>query len=107
MDDYRLLCVTHDFPFIRLIPYVTSIEDPSILSGTLRSTLDVFDEYEDAEICEASRRVHLIPSENQLPEAADTINGNILHELDSRSRGLAIFFTRGLSFQIKDNCLCF
>lgn len=25
-------------------------EDPTILSGTLRSTLDVFDEYEDAEI---------------------------------------------------------
>lgn len=27
-----------------------SAEDPTILSGTLRSTLDVFDEYEDAEI---------------------------------------------------------
>ena len=26
------------------------IEDPIILSGTLRSTLDVFDEYQDAEI---------------------------------------------------------
>jgi hypothetical protein len=25
-------------------------EDPTILSGTLRSTLDVFDEYEDGEI---------------------------------------------------------
>lgn len=25
-------------------------EDPTILSGTLRSTLDVFDEYEDVEI---------------------------------------------------------
>jgi len=25
-------------------------EDPTILSGTLRSTLDVFDEYQDAEI---------------------------------------------------------
>lgn len=25
-------------------------EDPTILSGTLRSTLDVFNEYEDAEI---------------------------------------------------------
>lgn len=25
-------------------------EDPTILSGTLRSTLDVFDEYEDAQI---------------------------------------------------------
>lgn len=25
-------------------------QDPTILSGTLRSTLDVFDEYQDAEI---------------------------------------------------------
>ena len=25
-------------------------EDPTILSGTVRSTLDVFDEYQDAEI---------------------------------------------------------
>lgn len=25
-------------------------EDPTILSGTLRSALDVFDEYEDADI---------------------------------------------------------
>lgn len=25
-------------------------EDPTILSGTLRSTLDIFEEYEDAEI---------------------------------------------------------
>ena len=31
-----------------------SIEDPTILSGTLRSTLDVFNEYQDSEI------VHLL-----------------------------------------------
>ncbi len=35
-------------------------EDPTILSGTLRSTLDVFDEYQDAEIvgyvCVSSHR---------------------------------------------------
>jgi len=29
-------------------------EDPTILSGTLRSTLDIFDEYEDAEIVRAA-----------------------------------------------------
>ena len=39
-------------------------QDPTILSGTLRSTLDVFDEYNDAEIYEALRRVHLLRSEN-------------------------------------------
>lgn len=30
-------------------------EDPTILSGTLRTTLDVFDEYEDAEIVRTLR----------------------------------------------------
>lgn len=33
--------------FSSLIP---ASEDPTILSGTLRSTLDVFDEYDDADI---------------------------------------------------------
>lgn len=27
-----------------------SLEDPTVLSGTLRSTLDVFGEYDDADI---------------------------------------------------------
>lgn len=76
-------------------------EDPTILSGTLRSTLDVFDEYDDAEIVsslrtahiafvlltlgqyEALRRVHLIPSENTPDESADTLNTNVFRNLDS------------------------
>ncbi|KAG2343136.1 multidrug resistance-associated ABC transporter [Suillus weaverae] len=61
-------------------------QDPTILSGTLRSTLDVFDEYEDAEIFEALRRVHLIPS-----DAADDVveidgvevNVNVFRNLES------------------------
>lgn len=35
------------------------------MSGTLRSTLDVFDEYSDDEIYEALRRVHLLSIEDQ------------------------------------------
>lgn len=31
-------------------PPAMCVEDPTIMSGTLRSTLDVFQEYEDAEI---------------------------------------------------------
>ncbi|KZV66005.1 ATP-binding cassette transporter [Peniophora sp. CONT] len=56
-------------------------QDPTILSGTLRSTLDVFDEYEDADIYEALRRVHLIPN----TEAADDdeLNANVFRNLDS------------------------
>ncbi|KAN0125580.1 multidrug resistance-associated ABC transporter [Russula decolorans] len=57
-------------------------QDPTILSGTLRSTLDVFDEHQDADIYEALRRVHLIPSEDQgTPE--DTVNVNVFRDLES------------------------
>ncbi|KAI0720942.1 ATP-binding cassette transporter [Cerioporus squamosus] len=58
-------------------------QDPTILSGTLRSTLDVFDEYEDAEIYEALRRVHLIPSGDELDAASDVMNTNVFRNLDS------------------------
>jgi len=58
-------------------------QDPTILSGTLRSTLDVFNEYEDVEIFEALRRVHLLPSEDAPEEALDTMNANVFRNLDS------------------------
>ncbi|KAJ7824278.1 multidrug resistance-associated ABC transporter [Mycena leptocephala] len=57
-------------------------QDPTILSGTLRTTLDVFNEYQDADIFEALRRVHLIPSEDTTEETADTVNANIFRNLD-------------------------
>ncbi|EJT47325.1 hypothetical protein A1Q1_03871 [Trichosporon asahii var. asahii CBS 2479] len=44
-------------------------QDPTILSGTLRNTLDVFDEYSDAEIYEALRRVHLLSEDATQPPA--------------------------------------
>ncbi|THU79589.1 ATP-binding cassette transporter [Dendrothele bispora CBS 962.96] len=56
-------------------------QDPAILSGTLRSTLDVFDEYQDSEIYEALRRVHLIPSDNI--EEEETLNANVFRNLES------------------------
>ncbi|KAF8879657.1 ATP-binding cassette transporter [Gymnopilus junonius] len=59
-------------------------QDPTILSGTLRSTLDVFEEYGDADIYEALRRVHLIPSADTPAEAVDTINANVFRDLDSK-----------------------
>ncbi|KIJ61804.1 hypothetical protein HYDPIDRAFT_183028 [Hydnomerulius pinastri MD-312] len=62
-------------------------QDPTILSGTLRSTLDVFDEYEDKDIFEALRRVHLIPSSDDvsqpLTQDPDNINSNVFVNLDS------------------------
>ncbi|THG99344.1 hypothetical protein EW026_g2992 [Hermanssonia centrifuga] len=54
-----------------------------ILSGTLRSTLDVFNEYNDKEIYEALRRVHLIPAEDAAEEENDTVNANVFWNLDS------------------------
>ncbi|KAI0717016.1 multidrug resistance-associated ABC transporter [Earliella scabrosa] len=57
-------------------------QDPTILSGTLRSTLDVFSEYEDAEIYEALRRVHLIP-EGEVSEEEEGVNANVFRNLDS------------------------
>ncbi|TFK68805.1 multidrug resistance-associated ABC transporter [Pluteus cervinus] len=58
-------------------------QDPTILSGSLRSTLDVFNEYQDVEIFEALRRVHLIPSEETPEEDADAVNANVFRDLDS------------------------
>ncbi|KAJ7349778.1 multidrug resistance-associated ABC transporter [Mycena albidolilacea] len=58
-------------------------QDPTILSGTIRTTLDVFNEYEDADIFEALRRVHLVPSEDTPEEAADAVNTNLFRNLDS------------------------
>ncbi|KAI0641508.1 multidrug resistance-associated ABC transporter [Trametes meyenii] len=57
-------------------------QDPTILSGTLRSTLDVFGEYQDAEIYEALRRVHLIPI-GDVSEESDGVNVNVFRNLDS------------------------
>ncbi|KAL0069222.1 hypothetical protein AAF712_003585 [Marasmius tenuissimus] len=58
-------------------------QDPTILSGTLRSTLDVFDEYDDAEIFEALRSVHLIPSEDDAEQSTEGVNTNVFRNLDS------------------------
>ncbi|KAI0760574.1 multidrug resistance-associated ABC transporter [Fomes fomentarius] len=57
-------------------------QDPTILSGTLRTTLDVFDEYDDAEIYEALRRVHLIPA-GDVSEEDEGVNANVFRNLDS------------------------
>ncbi|KAI9510285.1 ATP-binding cassette transporter [Russula earlei] len=57
-------------------------QDPTVLSGTLRSTLDVFEEYQDAEIYESLRRVHLIPSVEEETQEDDA-NVNVFRDLDS------------------------
>ncbi|KAG8779851.1 hypothetical protein FRC12_023787 [Ceratobasidium sp. 428] len=57
-------------------------QDPTILSGSIRSTLDIFSQYEDHEIFDALRRVHLLPSsEEPLPEIGENVN--LFRDLDS------------------------
>ncbi|KAF7369227.1 Multidrug resistance-associated ABC transporter [Mycena venus] len=50
-------------------------QDPTLMSGTLRSTLNVFGKYQDAEIFEALRRVHLISDSSK--------KDGVFHDLDS------------------------
>jgi len=58
-------------------------QDPTIRRGNLRSTLDVFSEYQDAEIYVAMRRVHLIPSREEAVETtSETVNENVFRNLD-------------------------
>ncbi|KAL9538569.1 hypothetical protein MBANPS3_010833 [Mucor bainieri] len=40
-------------------------QDPTLFSGTLRSNMDPFDQFDDASIYAAFRRVHLLPSEEE------------------------------------------
>lgn len=64
-------------------------QDPTILSGTLRSTLDVFDEYDDADIYEALRRVHLLKdsdaqtASDPSAEGDESRNKNVFQDLSN------------------------
>jgi len=68
-------------------------QDPTILSGTLRSTLDVFDEYDDADIYAALKRVHLLKEGDLVaqPSAAaageeEERNANVFKDLNNPVR---------------------
>ncbi|CAG8799525.1 2902_t:CDS:2, partial [Racocetra persica] len=51
-------------------------QDPILFTGTIRSNLDAFSQYEDIEILESLRRVHLIPSAEDV-EANSFADDNI------------------------------
>lgn len=50
-------------------------QDPTLFSGTLRSNMDPFDQFDDEAIYAAFRRVHLLPDEDQ-PSAPNSIYGS-------------------------------
>ncbi|KAI8576230.1 hypothetical protein K450DRAFT_302879 [Umbelopsis ramanniana AG] len=61
-------------------------QDPTLFSGTLRSNLDPFDQFEDREIFESLRRVHLLPAsddEEALQDEESNLNANVFRNLDS------------------------
>ncbi|EIW71535.1 hypothetical protein TREMEDRAFT_42903 [Tremella mesenterica DSM 1558] len=58
-------------------------QDPTILSGTLRSTLDVFDEYDDADIYAALKRVHLLEEDSETSSGDEIRNKNVFKDLSN------------------------
>ncbi|KAF0405290.1 P-loop containing nucleoside triphosphate hydrolase protein [Gigaspora margarita] len=52
-------------------------QDPILFTGTIRSNLDAFSQYEDSEMLESLRRVHLIPSEEDEEETTSFSGDNI------------------------------
>ncbi|CAG8525614.1 15388_t:CDS:2, partial [Gigaspora rosea] len=52
-------------------------QDPILFTGTIRSNLDAFAQYEDSEMLESLRRVHLIPSEEDDEETTSFSGDNI------------------------------
>jgi ABC-type transport system involved in cytochrome bd biosynthesis fused ATPase/permease subunit len=68
-------------------------QDPTILSGTLRSTLDVFDEYDDADIYAALKRVHLLKDADLVAQPSamgggeeEERNANVFKDLNNPVR---------------------
>ncbi|GAA5957930.1 hypothetical protein JCM10213_002262 [Rhodosporidiobolus nylandii] len=58
-------------------------QDPVILSGSLRSTLDMFGQYDDHEIFDALRRVHLIKEGEERDSAEAGANRSVFWNLDA------------------------
>ncbi|CAG8739858.1 46446_t:CDS:10 [Gigaspora margarita] len=53
-------------------------QDPILFTGTIRSNLDAFSQYEDSEILESLRRVHLIPSSEDVEATSFSRDDNNL-----------------------------
>jgi ABC-type multidrug transport system fused ATPase/permease subunit len=58
-------------------------QDPTILSGSLRSTLDPLEEYEDNEIFESLKRARLLPMEPVPVVDGEEQNYNTFYDLDT------------------------
>ncbi|CAO3630134.1 unnamed protein product [Mucor hiemalis] len=60
-------------------------QDPTLFSGTLRSNMDPFDQFEDQDIFAALRRVHLIPTSAEASihsvHSEEDVNVNVFKDL--------------------------
>ncbi|CAG8459975.1 16431_t:CDS:10 [Acaulospora morrowiae] len=52
-------------------------QDPILFSGTIRSNLDAFSQYDDHELLESLRRVHLISSASEIASGSSTTGDNV------------------------------
>ncbi|CAI2167170.1 11640_t:CDS:10 [Funneliformis geosporum] len=52
-------------------------QDPILFTGTIRSNLDAFSQYDDLEIMSSLKRVHLIPSDSEQVAALDAVNTSL------------------------------
>lgn len=58
-------------------------QDPVILSGTLRTTLDIFNEHTDEELFDSLRRVHLITDDNDPGQQDENANRSPFYNLET------------------------
>ncbi|KAI9485487.1 MAG: hypothetical protein EXX96DRAFT_545289 [Benjaminiella poitrasii] len=77
-------------------------QDPVLFSGSLRSNLDPFDEFDDDDIIAALRRVELIPPEEDVdvPESSDQhshedLNTNVFTDLETPVSEGGLNFSQG------------
>ncbi|KAF8893222.1 hypothetical protein CPB84DRAFT_1848688 [Gymnopilus junonius] len=70
-------------------------QDPVLLSGTLRSALDVFGDYDDAEIYEALRRVNLLHDSTSSSVVSQETTPTVFSNLDAPVSELGDNFSTG------------
>lgn len=66
-------------------------QDPTLFTGTLRSNLDPFNTFQDADIFLALKRVHLLESEDEADmENIGSGNANVFYDLDTPGEYLSL-----------------
>lgn len=75
-------------PFFQVGVRAYNDQDPVLFSGTIRSNLDPFDKYTDAELYDSLRRVHLLPS-TPSPDPQPNIFANLSYPITESGTNLS------------------